>query len=350
MSTEIRCTYCLDRKPLSSFEQRGDHVIPASLGGRWIDAQVCDDCNEVANLAADQLIANDVLVRFLRDAYRIRDRHGLPPPCEFSVRMAEGGVVKVTLDGEGATFAAGMSQMTMRSLGLSHAADQPALASLVAQALGLDVSAVLQPIGLARAAQQFAARSTPPAAWSRFMAKLALAAGRDAYGDTWLDSTQASILSADVLGSEKPRFGQRTHYPPVEPVWPYEPPKHQMWIEHRDSTATLTIVLFGQVIGAVPVSDVPPPQGAYSAWTLDPEARAFRRSSYPAVWHGTAAARLTKAGYNVVSVLNEDPERSFLYVADGPDGPADLPIPTIRVDSPLHALELVHAKDRVADD
>lgn len=90
-----------------------------------------------------------------------------------------------------------------------------------------------------------------------------------------------------------------------------------MWIEYREGTATLTIVPFGQVIGAVPVSSQTPRQGAFSAWTLDPQARSFRRSRYPAVWHGTAAARLTDAGYNVVSRLDPDPERSFLYIADG---------------------------------
>lgn len=324
-------------------------MIPMSLGGKWIDSKVCDECNALANVAADQLIANDALVRFLRDAHRIRDRHGLPPPCEFSVRIPQGGVVKVALDDEGATFEAGMSPVTMKSLGLADASDQPALARLVAGALGLDAEAVLQPIGLARAAQQYAAKATPPAAWSRFMAKLGLACARDAYGDSWLDSVQASILSADVLGAEEPRFGQRTHYPPVEPVWPYEPPKHQMWIEYREGTATLTIVLFGQVIGAVPVSSQAPPQGAFSAWTFDPQARSFRRSSYPAVWHGTAAARLTNAGYNVVSMLDPDPERSFLYIADGPDGPADVPIPTVRVDSPMHALQLVQARGEGGD-
>ncbi len=31
---------------------------------------------------------------------------------------------------------------------------------------------------------------------------------------------------------------------------------------------------------------------------------------------------------------------ALLYVADGPDGPANLPIPTKRADSPTHGLEL----------
>lgn len=103
------------------------------------------------------------------------------------------------------------------------------------------------------------------------MAKLALACGRDAYGDGWLDSRQAAILSDDLLGDGEPQFSQRTHYPPVDRVWPYEPPKHRMWIEPAEDTAVLMVVLFGQVIGAVPLNDLPA-EAERSAWSLDPGA------------------------------------------------------------------------------
>ena len=226
MSTRIRCTYCLLTKPGSSFTEP-EHVIPESLGGKWHDPKVCDQCNKEANVIADQLIANDPLVVFLRNAYRIRDRRGLPPPCKFSIRVPEGGVVKVTF-GEGvAAYQAGMSASVIDSLGLDPS-DEDQLEQLVVKALDLDGTSPLEPLGLARAAQQFAAKPTPPMTWSRFMAKIGLACGRDAYGDSWLDSRQAAIMSEDLLGSAPPRFSQRTHYPPVESVWPFEPPKHQI--------------------------------------------------------------------------------------------------------------------------
>jgi hypothetical protein len=288
---------------------------------------------------ADQLIANDPLVSFLRAAYRVPDRYGKTPAAgKFSVRVPQGGVVKVTLTDGGPRFEAGMSASVMKSLGIHDPSDQGALGRLVADALDFN-AATLEPLRLAQAAQEFAAKPTPPLAWSRFMAKLGLSCGREAYGDSWLDSRQAAILSSDLLSSEPPRFSQRSYYPPVEPVWPYVPPKHQMWIEAHDGTAVLMVVLFGQVLGAVPVSDEPPPDGAYSAWSLDPQERSFSRSSFPAIWFGTAAARLTKAGYNVLTVL--DPKQPFMYVEDGQDGPANLPIPTMRADSPTHAFKIL---------
>jgi hypothetical protein len=59
------------------------------------------------------------------------------------------------------------------------------------------------------------------------------------------------------VGPRPPRFAQREHHPPVEPAWPFLPPKHQLWIEPKEDTAVLMIVLFGQVWGAVPVNDLP---------------------------------------------------------------------------------------------
>lgn len=234
-----------------------------------------------------------------------------------------------------------MPPSAIGALGLSSPPTQEELGRLVGDALELGPDEVLKPLGLARAAREFAANATAPTAWSRFMAKMALAAGRETFGEQWLDGPHAAILSADVLDSGEPRFAQRTHYPPVQPVWPYEPPKHQAWVEYHEGTASLMIVLFGQIIGSVPVSDQEPPLGCYSAWTLDPLARTFRRSSYPAVWQGTAAARLTREGHDVLTVAG--PGEGFMYVADGPSGPAELPIFTIRAESPSHAFRLLSA-------
>jgi hypothetical protein len=83
--------------------------------------------------------------------------------------------------------------------------------------------------------------------------------------------------------------------------------------------SVLMIALFGQIIGAVPINGEPPPDGAYSAWTLDPLARSVTQSSFPAVWLGTAAARMTAAGHDVVMVPGG--EHPFMFVEDGPDGP-----------------------------
>lgn len=99
--------------------------------------------------------------------------------------------------------------------------------------------------------------------------------------------------------------------------------------------------LFGQIIAAVPLSSERPPQGTYSAWSFDPGAHSFYRSSFPAIWLGSAAARITRTGRDVVSVA--DPERAFVFIPDGDAEPIELPIPTMRADSPTHAYQLVSA-------
>ena len=334
-----RCTYCLLSKPPTAFEQRGDHVVPASTGGAWVDDKVCDECNHRANGQADNWLSRDALVQFLRGAYRVRTRRGRAHSCRFSVQVSQGGVVRVTLDGAGVSYESGMPDDTIAELGLANPPDQGSLARLAAAGLGIPGESSPDALTLARAAQEFAAHPTPPPVWSRFMAKLGLACGREAYGDSWLDGPQASILSSDLLGSDPPRFNQRTHYPPVEPVWPYEPPAHRLWIEMYKDTAILHVVLFGQVLGVVPVSARLPPSGAYSAWSLDPRKRTFHRSSFPAIMLGTAAAKMTQAGHNVLLVNR--PEHPLVYVEDGPDGPAELPIETLRATSPEQAIRLL---------
>jgi hypothetical protein len=91
-------------------------VVPASFGGAWIDPNTCDECNRSANVVADQLIANDPLVSFLRAAYRVPDRYGKKPAAgKFSVRIPQGGVVKVTLTDGGPRFEAGISASVMKA-------------------------------------------------------------------------------------------------------------------------------------------------------------------------------------------------------------------------------------------
>jgi hypothetical protein len=210
VSSTTVCTYCLEAKAAARFQEQGDHVVPAVLGGQWVDPRVCDSCNRKANRVADELIAKDPLVHFLRDAYRVRDRYGkVPPPCRFFLSLPDGGGVNVTLAEASPTFEAGMPAVAMRKLGISDAQDQEALARIVRRRLGLDGDSDLESIRLARAAQEFGARPTPPTAWSRFMAKIGLACGREAYGEQWLESRQAKTLSRDLLGKEAPRFSQR---------------------------------------------------------------------------------------------------------------------------------------------
>jgi hypothetical protein len=341
MPVERRCTYCLDARPSTAFAHQGDHVIPYSVGGELVDPNVCDDCEDTANRNADQLIVTDSLTRFLRDAYRIRDRGGAPGPCRFSVRVpGAGGVVHVTVTDSGATFEAAMSVSARERLGIGDDPSHETLAELVEQQLG---AAAIDPLALAQAARGAAARPTPPEAWSRFMAKLGLAFGREAYGDAWLHGPHAAILSNDLLGAGVPRIRQQAHYPPVEPVWPYRPPKHVAWIDQRDDVAVLMVVLFGQVIGAVPIGNTQPAQGAYTGWIFEPVKRTFYRSSYPAMMLGAAAARLTQEGHDVVAA--PDAATPWMFVADGHNGPAELPIPTLRADSPQHALEIVMKTD-----
>jgi hypothetical protein len=205
-----RCTYCLQTKPDESFTTV-EHVMPAALGGAWNTRNVCDDCQKTANQVADHLIIKDFLVLFLRSAYQVGDRnHRVPLAPRFEVPLAEGGVVKVTLGAEGTRLEGCTSPAVAALLGIEgeSAGDKERLRQLV----GDDVRAKLHdPVELARARQ---VERTPPLAWSRFMAKLALACGRKAYGESWMDSHYARGLSADLLSGQPPRLAeQREHFP-----------------------------------------------------------------------------------------------------------------------------------------
>ena len=330
-----RCTYCLEPKP-DGFFTTVEHVMPAALGGEWKTREVCDACQERANQVADQLIVKDFLVLFLRAAYQIGDRdHRVPLAPRFEVPLDEGGVIKVTLEAEGTQLEGCTSPAVAALLDIESesARDQKLLRELV----GDDVRAKLHdPAELARARQ---VERTPPLAWSRFMAKLALACGRKAYGDSWMDGAHARLLSVDLRSDEPPKLAeQREHVPPLGETWPFLPPRHTIWIDDVGDTAILHVVLFGQLLGAVPINRA----GAaseYSAWRFEPKKREFGHSSYPAIYHGTVAAMATQTGRNVLSMMVG--ETPFTYIEDGPDGPMDIPVPTLRADSPADALRIL---------
>ncbi len=330
-----RCTYCLETKPDTSFTTV-EHVMPAALGGEWKTRQVCDACQERANQVADQLIIKDFLVLFLRAAYQIGDRnHRVPLAPRFEVPLDEGGVVKVTLESEGTHLEGATSPAVAALLDIQgeSAWDQERLRELV----GDDVREKLHdPVELARARQ---IERTPPLAWSRFMAKLALACGRKAYGDAWMDGPHARRLSADLRSDEPPKLAaQREHFPPLGETWPFLPPRHILWIDDVGDAAILHVVLFGQVLGAVPINHAGAPS-EYSAWRFDPKKRDFNHSSYPAIWHAMVAVLATRTGRNVVSMLAGD--KPFTFIEDGPGGPMDIPVPTLRADSPVDALSII---------
>ena len=343
----LRCTYCREWKDIDEFTREGDHVIPASMGGEWIDHSVCGRCNTIANDAADALIGQDFLVRFLRSFYEIPDRNGKIASPPMVAVPAGGGVIKVALRKDGPVFTAGLPSSAFEELALDDPNDVDRLREIVDKALGPCRSpAEHESRDLARRGQPL---KTPQPAWSRFMAKLGLACGREAYGDDWLDSRQAEILSADLLSDRAPRFSQRWHYPPVEEAWPYEPPKHRLWIEPYEGTAMLKIALFGQILGAVPVNDVP--AHAYpSAWSLDPHGaegapRTHRGTSH-SLYFASAALRVLQKGGN--AVLIADPDHPLLYIRDGPDGPIDLGVELAHVNSPEEAIALARSRPPVS--
>jgi HNH endonuclease/SEC-C motif len=329
-----RCTYCLKTKPTTGFTTV-EHVMPAALGGEWKTRKVCDDCQKQANEVADHLINKDFLVVFLRSAYGIADRSGhVPLPPRFNVPLEGAGVVKVTLESAGAVLQGATSPVVAALLGLKGESeqDQERLRELV----GEDIRKKLHdPVQLARAIQ---AETTPPPAWSRFIAKLGLACGRKAYGEEWMEGPYAHALSADLHSDEPPKHSQqREHYPPLGEAWPFLPPRHVLWIDDVRDVAILHVVLFGQLLGAVALNNAGAPS-EYSAWRFEPAKREFGHSSYPAIWLGTAAALASRTGRRSVSVLGT--ESPFLYVEDGPEGPMEIPAPTLRAESAVDALRI----------
>jgi hypothetical protein len=330
-----RCTYCLQTKPDESFTTV-EHLMPAALGGEWNTRKVCDNCQKTANRVADHLIVKDFLVLFLRSAYRVGDRHHrVPLAPRFQVPLDEGGVVKVTVEAGGTRLEGCTSPAVAALLGIEggSAGDQKRLRELV----GDDLRAKLHsPVELARARQ---VERTPPLAWARFMAKLALACGRRAYGGSWMDSHYARQLSADLLSEEPPKLAeQREHFPPLGENWPFLPPRHILWIDDVGDAAVLHVVLFGQLLGAVPINGTGA-ESEYSAWRFDPQKRDFSHSSYPAIWHAMGAVLATQTGRNVVGLLGSD--TPFTFIEDGPQGPMNIPVPTVRADSPADALRII---------
>jgi hypothetical protein len=317
--------------------------MPAALGGEWKTSTVCDACQIRANQVADQLIIKDFLVVFLRAAYQIGDRdHRVPLAPRFAVPLNEGGVVKVTLEAEGTRLEGCTSPAVAALLDIEgeSARDQERLRELI----GDDVRTKLHdPAELARARQ---VEQTPPLAWSRFMAKLALACGREAYGESWMDGPHARGLCADLLSDESPQLSeQREHFPPLGDTWPFLPPRHILWIDDVGDVAVLHVVLFGQLLGAVPINRAGVASD-YSAWRFDPTKRDFNHSSYPAIYHAMVAVLATQSGRNAVTLLGGD--TPFTFVEDGPHGPMDIPVSTLRAESPVDALRIVAKHQRGA--
>ncbi len=242
------------------------------MGGTWIDRRVCEACNKHANRIGDELIAHDFLIRLLRSRHqgaRPQQQHPQPPVIALPVNGA--AVVKVALTPAGPKYQAGMPPSVIERLELDGPTDQERLSAIVEDALAPlrtpDSDEVREP---ARRGQPLA---TPPDVWSRFMATIGLACGRDVYGDEWLDAPRPRSSATTWLRGHPPRFAQRCFYPPVEPAWPVEPPKHRLWIHPSDETVILWIALFAEVIGAVPIGDLPALDAHHTAWTLDPHRR-----------------------------------------------------------------------------
>lgn len=333
-----RCTYCRKWKALNDYTREGDHVIPASLGGTWIDHRVCEACNTQANRIGDELIAHDFLIRLLRSRHQVPDRNNhIPKPPVIAIRATGGGVIKVALTPTGPKYQAGLPPTAIERLKLDDPTDQDRLRAIVDVALApLSTADHDQVRELARRGQPLA---TPADTWSRFMAKIGLACGRDAYGEDWLDTRQAKILSDDLLRGHPPRFAQRWFYPPVETAWPFEPPKHRLWMQASDQTVILGIALFGEVMGAVPIVDLPAPSAQHTAWSLDPIGGTgqprVHRSTYESLYGASVAVRATQKGADVISI----PDLGLVYIPDGPDGPVDLGVELPRVDSIDQAIE-----------
>jgi SEC-C motif len=332
-----RCWYCLNTKPVSQFTTV-EHPMLAALGGNWTTTDVCDACQVRANNVADRLVTNDFLTVFLRAAYKIGNRaHKVPPAPWFDVPLrAAGGVVQVSVKSEGATLTGKMSAETAALMGLSGVAEEDR--DRLEQLVGRDVRERLaDPRELARARR---AEKTPPEAWSRFMAKLGLACGGKAYGEDWLNSRHAQLLSADLLADGPPRLSQqREHHPPLGEAWPYVPPNHNLWIADFEDVAMLHVVLFGQLLGMVPINAAGT-NTEFSGWRFDPMERTVSHSSHEAMWGGTAAARVTQTGRNVMTVFGTDGQ-PYMFVEDGPEGPMDLPGPTYRAESSADALRVI---------
>ncbi len=262
------CTYCVERKPDS--ERSEEHVMPAALGGAWTVTNVCDACQEQANVEIDRPFTQSLWVLDQRHRLGIPDRYGnVPDAPRVNAQVADGRPAIVTLSPEGWKLElpplsrAGEEHRALQiTVSVDDAAeyigkklkrferDNPGFTWKIAKReiaphVPLDVSFPF---------------SMPLTLWPRFGVKVALTVGRELHGEQWLGSNHGLLLNRLLSG---PRRSSNESSTDEADVLGWTPPPDHVVIAmdgYNEYTGPMVLItLFDENSYAVPLGNPPPP-------------------------------------------------------------------------------------------
>jgi HNH endonuclease len=205
-NTTFLCPYCGEDKRHS--EDSLEHPMPRALGGHGFSSRdFCDVCNPRAGQEVDQPFVEHFSMVALRHKFGVRDARGQVPlaprllgtsadgsPIQLELareesrtrllphktRDDETGVTYVTEPGEGEEIMERVKALLEAQLGPGYRVEASVEETIIPDRGSVPVS-------------------ISEGAWPRLAAKLALAFGREAFGDDWARSDPEAALIRKVL-------------------------------------------------------------------------------------------------------------------------------------------------------
>ena len=281
------CTYCLEQKPDS--ERSEEHVIPAALGGTWTVMDVCEACQEWANVEIDRPFTQSLWVLEQRHRLRIPDRYGnVPDAPRVNATVADGRTAIVTLNPGGWDLELPPSSRSGEADGeLQITVSVDDEADYIATKIrrferdnpGLTWKTAKREIAPHVPLEVSFPFSIPMTLWPRFGVKVALTVGRELHGEAWLRSEHGLLLHRLLWNQEQK---VRTNpLPTKSTIWARSgwtpPPDHILMTVDTHGTPMLLITLFGEDTYGVPLGERPPVGGA--AWVLHTREARWERLS-----------------------------------------------------------------------
>jgi hypothetical protein len=197
------CTYCLEHKPDS--ERSEEHVIPAALGGAWTVMDVCEACQERANIEIDRPFTQSLWVLEQRHRLRIPDRYGnVPDAPRLNATVADGRPAIVTLSPGGWELELPPSNRAGEEDGaLEIAVSVDDEAEYIAKKIkrferdnpGFTWKTTKREVSPVVPLDVSFPFSIPMTLWPRFAVKVAVTVGRELHGEQWLRSDHALLLN-----------------------------------------------------------------------------------------------------------------------------------------------------------
>lgn len=281
------CTYCIEQEADS--ERSEEHVIPAALGGAWTVTNVCDACQERANVEIDRPFIRSLWVLEQRHRLGIPDRYGnVPDAPRVNATVSDGRPAIVTLSREGWKVEVPPSSRAREedgALRITVSVDDEA--EYLAKKLkrferdnpGFTWEIAKREVAPDVPLDVIFPFSMPLTLWPRFGVKVALTVGRELYGEHWLRSDHGLLLNRLLWGQET-KVGMNP-LPTKETFWAgsgWTPsPDHVVIVMEGHVVPMVLITLFGEDTYGVPLGEPPPGGGA--AWLLHARDATWERLS-----------------------------------------------------------------------